>query len=102
MHAAPSGLVKREADRIDDRILRANIEISTVFDIVKRAPQEHVLEVLRVRNKSHDARLSTGPLSRSSSGCSPISTNSRSTLSLHVGRSGEGARRRVLTSSKLI
>ena len=47
----PAPFVKCPADRIDDGILRTDVDVAAVVDIAQRAPQADVLEILRVRNE---------------------------------------------------
>lgn len=48
MHTAPSALVKGQANRIINRVLRSDIEVPASPDVAKCAPKAYVLEVLCV------------------------------------------------------
>ncbi len=48
MDAAPAPLVEGPADRIEQRILGADIEIEPGLDLLEGAPQQHILEILRI------------------------------------------------------
>src|ERR1043165_2738099 len=47
INASPSCVVERETDRIDERIVRANVNVATALNMMENAPEEHILEVLR-------------------------------------------------------
>src|SRR3546814_12909522 len=46
MDAAPAFPVKRLANGVDDRMLRANIKVTPRLDMLKGTPQDDVLKVL--------------------------------------------------------
>ena len=48
MNPAPTLLIEAEADGVNDRILRADVDIEAILDVPERAPKEHVLKILCV------------------------------------------------------
>ena len=53
MGTTPACVVKRFTDRIDNRILRTYIDVSSRREALQCTPQHHVFEVLGVGNERH-------------------------------------------------
>ena len=51
MAAAPAAFVEAETDRVDDRIIRSDIDIMPRLHMTERPPENNVLEILGIRDE---------------------------------------------------
>ena len=45
-------IIEGPGDRIEGRVLGADVDVKSLFDIEKRSPKENILAILRVGNYS--------------------------------------------------
>lgn len=58
--AVPAMIVERFGDRIVVRVVGADVDVETVFELLERAPQADVFEVLCIGDERHGRFLSVG------------------------------------------
>jgi hypothetical protein len=56
--AVPAVIVEGFGDRVVARVIGADIDVETVFELLECAPQADVFKILCIRNERHDRFLS--------------------------------------------
>jgi len=58
VNAVPTVIVEGSGDRVVAGVVGTDVDVETVFELFKRAPQTDVFKILRIRNERHGRFLS--------------------------------------------
>ena len=86
MNATPATLVECEADRVDIRTLRADVNVAATFDVTQYTPQDDIFEILGVGNEfGHDYPESSedGAAFDRKLGVQPVAANEHGVIRIH-------------------